>query len=315
MSSRRSSVCLRPRWSRSASSVARVVAGHAAARDGLVERLLQALAGDDHDLARVEEALELLARGVVRALARRRGRLARGGRLRSRRPAGRLALGHGRRLPRDEELKQRLEHVAPVLGLVPDPLAIAVEDALGDLLARVGGQAVQRERVRRGAVEQRVVEPVGSERLAARGGLARRRRSSRPRRRCRRRRRRPRPRPDRSVSCAPEPVLELEALGRGDAPPRRRPARRRSPASGRRCCRRRRRRAGGPRSRRTPRAASSGRRAPGTGGGRGESMFTTGTVACSASSSSRSSLDGPQADRARRGGRTPAPCRAPTPRA
>ena len=68
----------------------------------------------------------------------------------------------------NEQLEQRLLRVAAVLGLVPDALALAVEDLLGDLLARVRGQAVQRDRARRGAVEQRVVEPVGRERLAAR---------------------------------------------------------------------------------------------------------------------------------------------------
>ena len=53
----------------------------------------------------------------------------------------------------------------------------AVEHLGGDLLAGVGGQAVQRDGVGRRAVEQRVVDPVGRERGAARVGR-------RPRRPC-----------------------------------------------------------------------------------------------------------------------------------
>ena len=83
---------------------------------------------------------------------------------------------------------------------------------------------------------------------------------------------------------------------RGRAPARSRPARRRrrrgrracrgSQASGRRCCRRRRRPRADRPARRAPRAASAGRRAPGRDGGASVSMLITGTVLCSASSSS-----------------------------
>ena len=45
----------------------------------------------------------------------------------------------------------------------------AVEHLGGDLLARVGGQAVQRDGVLARAGQQRVVEPVGSQQLAPRG--------------------------------------------------------------------------------------------------------------------------------------------------
>ena len=102
-------------------------------------------------------------------------------------------------------------------------LAVAVEHGGGDLLAGVGGQAVQRDGAGRGAVEQRVVDPVGREvRAAAVGGVLvahrhphvgvdrvgaarpprpgrrRARRRPRPRARSRRaRRRRPRRRPAR----------------------------------------------------------------------------------------------------------------------
>ena len=54
-----------------------------------------------------------------------------------------------------EQLEQRLLGVQAVLGLVPDRGALAVEDLLGDLLARVGGEAVERDRA------------VGAERRAA----------------------------------------------------------------------------------------------------------------------------------------------------
>src|SRR3954454_8390001 len=66
----------------------------------------------------------------------------------------------------DEQLEQRLLGVTAVLGLVPDALALPVEHGLGDLLARVRGQAVQRDRVPGGALEQRVVEAVRREPLA-----------------------------------------------------------------------------------------------------------------------------------------------------
>jgi 23S rRNA (uracil1939-C5)-methyltransferase len=61
--------------------------------------------------------------------------------------------------------------VAPVLGLVPDPLATAVQDLGGDLLAGVGGQIVQREGLGEGVVEERVVDAVGREVFAALIGL------------------------------------------------------------------------------------------------------------------------------------------------
>ena len=94
-------------------------------------------------------------------------------------------------------------------------LAVPVEDLGGDLLAGVRGQAVQRDRAGRRAVEQRVVDPVGRER--ARG--ARRpcpRRPSRPRRRCRRRARRRPPRAGSCVQRAARLRLELVARGRRD---------------------------------------------------------------------------------------------------
>ena len=37
--------------------------------------------------------------------------------------------------------------MAAVLRLIPDPLTVPIEDRLGDLLARMRGQAVQGERV------------------------------------------------------------------------------------------------------------------------------------------------------------------------
>src|SRR5438874_12094747 len=49
-------------------------------------------------------------------------------------------------LPRsaEQELQQRLLRVQPVLGLVPDRRALAVQDPGADLLAGMGRQAVQR---------------------------------------------------------------------------------------------------------------------------------------------------------------------------
>ena len=70
----------------------------------------------------------------------------------------------------EQPFQQRLLGVTSVLGLIPDALALPVEDLGGDLLARVRGQAVQRDGVRRGAVEQRVVDAVG--RQCARGASA-----------------------------------------------------------------------------------------------------------------------------------------------
>src|SRR5262249_40648113 len=59
-----------------------------------------------------------------------------------------------------EQLQQRLLGMAPVLGLVPDPLASPVQDLRADLLARMSGQVVHRERPGGGGVEQGVVDPV-----------------------------------------------------------------------------------------------------------------------------------------------------------
>src|SRR4051812_2546611 len=56
----------------------------------------------------------------------------------------------------NEQLEQRLLRMTAVLGLVPDALAVAVEHRLADLLAGMGGEAVQRDRTRGGAIEQRV---------------------------------------------------------------------------------------------------------------------------------------------------------------
>src|SRR5207248_10651721 len=54
-----------------------------------------------------------------------------------------------RTLPRsaEEELQQRLLRVKAILGLIPDRGALAVEHVGADLLARVGGQAVERDGV------------------------------------------------------------------------------------------------------------------------------------------------------------------------
>src|SRR6476620_4830518 len=66
----------------------------------------------------------------------------------------------------EQELQQGLLGVAAILRLVPNRLARAVQNRLGDLLARVGREAVQRDRAVGGAVEQGVVDPVGRERSA-----------------------------------------------------------------------------------------------------------------------------------------------------
>ena len=50
--------------------------------------------------------------------------------------------------------------MAAVLRLIPDALALPVEHRLGDLLARMGREAVQRDRARRGRGQQLVVELV-----------------------------------------------------------------------------------------------------------------------------------------------------------
>ena len=61
-----------------------------------------------------------------------------------------------------EQLEQRLLGVPAVFGLVPDTLATPVEDALGDLLADVRGQAVKRHRVWGGAIQQGIVKAIGA---------------------------------------------------------------------------------------------------------------------------------------------------------
>src|SRR5579862_6597229 len=67
----------------------------------------------------------------------------------------------------DEELEQRLLDVAAVLGLVPDPLVGSVENLGRDLLARVSGQAVQGDGVRRGQRHQLLIHAIRRERHAA----------------------------------------------------------------------------------------------------------------------------------------------------
>ena len=56
---------------------------------------------------------------------------------------------------RDHEREQGLLRVQAVLGLVPDRRARPVEDVLGDLLAVVGGEAVQDDRVGVGEADER----------------------------------------------------------------------------------------------------------------------------------------------------------------
>ena len=71
-----------------------------------------------------------------------------------------------------EELdEQGLLHVQAVLGLFEDPALRPVHDRRCDLLAAVGGQAVHRDRVGTGRRHQRVVDPVGRERIASLLGL------------------------------------------------------------------------------------------------------------------------------------------------
>ena len=137
-----------------------------------------------------------------------------------------------------------------------------VENLGADLLAGMGGQAVQDDRPIRRRREQRVVDPVGREcrALQVRGLVAH-------------------AEPDVGVDRVGAGdrlagvVDQLRAGGIGRA--RSRAARRRRPrprrrsraarASGRRCCRRRRRRPAAPRGTRSAPAASAGRRSPGRG--------------------------------------------------
>src|SRR5215211_259007 len=84
-------------------------------------------------------------------------------------PASAFLLMQSKVLPTriHQQLEQRLLHMAPVLRLVPDPLARAVEHLGGDLLAGVGGKAVEGYRAGCGAVDQRVVDAVRRKRAAA----------------------------------------------------------------------------------------------------------------------------------------------------
>ena len=87
------------------------------------------------------------------------------------RPGVHAHRGNARALAGDQQLQQRLLGVQPVLGLVPDRGALAVERVRRDLLARVGGQAVQRDRARPRAVKQLIVQLVGRERRSLAVGL------------------------------------------------------------------------------------------------------------------------------------------------
>ena len=66
----------------------------------------------------------------------------------------------GGRSAGDQHLEQCLLGMPAVLGLIPDALSRSVEDLVGDLVARMGRQAVQRDRPRRGERKQLVVDPV-----------------------------------------------------------------------------------------------------------------------------------------------------------
>ena len=119
-------------------------------------------------------------------LARRRRRLARGRRLGSRGPAGRLAGWHARDSPpRDPaggvypapKPSKRGTRAAPSGrggGSPPGPRSAGGRRrAPSSVISSPGwaGRQCSANASRRGAVEQRVVEPVGRERLAARRGL------------------------------------------------------------------------------------------------------------------------------------------------
>ena len=80
------------------------------------------------------------------------------------------ARSHRQRRPgesAEQKLQQRLLGVQAVLGLVPHGRALAVQELRGDLLAGVGGQAVEDDRVLARPGEQRLVEAVGREQRAA----------------------------------------------------------------------------------------------------------------------------------------------------
>src|SRR6185312_3908576 len=72
----------------------------------------------------------------------------------------------GARLPQ-QQLEQRFLCVPAVLGLIPDALPCSIQHICSDLLPGMCGKVVQCDRVRRRAVEQRVVDAVGRERRAA----------------------------------------------------------------------------------------------------------------------------------------------------
>src|SRR4029079_4363203 len=59
---------------------------------------------------------------------------------------------------RDHEREQGLLRVQAVLGLVPDGRPRPVEDVFGDLLAVVGGEAVEDDRVVVGEADERLVD-------------------------------------------------------------------------------------------------------------------------------------------------------------
>src|SRR3954447_14939233 len=73
---------------------------------------------------------------------------------------------------RDQKLQQRSLRVQAVFRVVPDRRALAVEDRLGDLLAGVCRQAVERDRLWTRPLEQRFVEPVRGEQGAPLAGRA-----------------------------------------------------------------------------------------------------------------------------------------------
>ena len=80
-------------------------------------------------------------------------------------------LAHAAARPAEQLDQQCLLDVQPVLRLLPDQATRSVHHGRGDLLAAMGGQAVHREGVGPGRVEQGVVDPVARERVAALLGL------------------------------------------------------------------------------------------------------------------------------------------------
>ena len=114
-----------------------------------------------------------------------------------------------------QEGQQRLLRVQPVLGLVPDDALRAVDDLGRDLLAAVGGQAVQHDRVGAAAAERRGGRR-RTARTAPRARPARPPGPSTPRCRWRRRRRRRAPPPGRSVTVTEPPVPAAMRSAVGD---------------------------------------------------------------------------------------------------